>query len=125
MIRLLPRSAVLAVMGSLFAVNAWAAPGVLLAWNDCSTDGAADKVFACTVNTGSNIIVGSFIPPAGIDAFVGINAVLDLTSSSGTIPSWWTLGSGGGECRSGKFSSNADFTTNTGHCTDFFGGNAA
>ena len=125
MTKLLPRFAVLAILGSLIAVNAHAAPGAILAWNDCSTDGAADKTFACTVNTGANIMFASYIPPAGITAFIGLNAVIDLTSSSGTIPSWWALGSVGGECRSGKFSSSSDFTTNLGHCTDFFAGGAS
>ena len=62
MTKLLPRFVVPVLMTSLFAANVWAAPGILLAWNDCSTDGTADKANTCTANTGSQTLVASFIP---------------------------------------------------------------
>ena len=123
MTKLLPRFVIPVLMTSLFAANVWAAPGILLAWNDCSTDGTADKANTCTANTGSQTLVASFIPPAGVNAYVGMNAVIDITSAGGPMPAWWDLANGG--CRSNRVSGSADFTSAIGHCTDIFLGQAS
>jgi hypothetical protein len=128
MMRLLPRFAVPLVLISVLAANAMADPGINLSWNDCGSFGVADKAFGCASNAGTNVMYCSFIPPAGIDSMVAVLCVLDLTSSSGLIPPWWELGTGG--CRVGKISMNQNFTAgpfNCGGsscCVDFWQGNA-
>ena len=126
MMRLFPRFAVPLLLIAVMAANAMADPGINLSWSECSTFGTADRTFACGVNTGSNSMYCSFFPPAGIDSMVAVLCVIDITSSSGLIPPWWGLGSGG--CRSGKIGANANFTGLTGCgggpcCTDFWLGN--
>ena len=64
--RLFPVMAVLATMalaGS--APVAHAQGGINIAWTDCGAAGQIDRAFACTSNSGTNVMVGSFDPPVG------------------------------------------------------------
>lgn len=119
MIKLLPRFAVPAALISIFAVNAWAQSGCNLSWGDCGSFGTADKTSLCNSNTGTNSLYVSFVPPAGVDSMVSLVAIVDITSSTGLMPSWWDLATGG--CRGGKISCNADFSANV-NCVDYWGG---
>jgi hypothetical protein len=123
MTRLLPRFVVAAVFASLFAASAWAGtvtPGLNLAWTDCGAGGTATKNFTCTVNTGVDIMFASFKPPAGINAFIGLGGVVDITSMTGLMPSWWDMATGG--CRSGRLSGSVDFSGGPFTCGDPFSG---
>jgi hypothetical protein len=127
MTRLFPRFAVAAVFATLFAGSAsagTAVSGLNLAWTDCGTFGTSDKVNTCASNGGApQTMVASFIASAVRDSFLGCAGVLDITSSLGTMPSWWDLGAGG--CRTGKVSVSFDFTASTFNCADFWQGQAA
>jgi hypothetical protein len=124
MTRLLPRFAVAAAFVSLFAASAWAGtvtPGINLSWTDCGTAGQATRNFACNTNAGvPQTMVASFMAPAGISGFIGLAGVVDFTSQTGLMPSWWDMATGG--CRAGRVSGSVDFTSGPFTCTDPFGG---
>lgn len=84
-----------------------------LAWNNCITQAAsaADKAYACdgSLNGTPFKVVGSFISPANLDHFVGVQAVIDVrTNTLNTLPDWWKLGVG--ECRDGNFTFPSSLT---------------
>lgn len=107
------------------ATSALAAPGLNLSWNDCSSAGTVNRTFACGVNTGSNLAVGSFLAPAGITAMTGNEAVLDLISSSSPLPAWWDF-TNAGACRQTSLSVNFVLSaTTTSACVDYWSGQAA
>jgi hypothetical protein len=77
-----------------------------LAWNNCITQAAsaADKVYACDGSGNGTPFraVFSFISPANLNNFVGIQGVIDVRTVNLTVlPDWWKLGVG--ECRDGNF----------------------
>jgi len=89
------------------------AQGINLAWNNCITQGAsaADKAYACdgSANGIPFRVVMSFIAPANLGNFVGIQGVVDVRSSNADpLPDWWKLGIG--ECRDGNFTFPASLT---------------
>src|SRR5262249_39963665 len=62
---------------------------------------------------------GSFIPPDGITAFVGIDAVVDIIASQDSMPDWWKHGAG--MCRgSTALVTSVDFTSGPFTCEDVF-----
>jgi len=86
-------------------------PGINLSWNNCLGVGsaAANVSYACDGSRDGQSfrIVFSFIAPATMDHFVGIQAILDFTAGTSTLPDWWTLGfssagSPGPGCRDGN-----------------------
>ena len=106
----------------LLAARPAHASGVNLSWNDCGTAGLATKTYACNSNTGSPFtLVGSFVPPPGIQALTGFNADLRVISGADTLPDWWRHGSG--QCRSTTdLLTNFNFTSGPFTCTDVLGG---
>ncbi len=75
------------------------AEGLMLRWQDCSGDGGVqNRTFACDTNTGSNTLVASFILDTGLSQVNGDELVLDLASTSGTLPDWWRFRTAG-SCR--------------------------
>ena len=113
----------LLITGVLLALTATAASaaGVNLSWTDCGNAGQQNRTFACQVNTGNNVLVASFDPPAGLTRVVGINLIYDLQSASDPLPAWWDLFNPGA-CRSGP-SLNTVFGNAS--CVDYFLGNGA
>lgn len=111
--------------GALLALSASvaAAAGLNLSWNDCGTFGVQNKTFACNVNTGSDILWGSYIPPDGSTAITGNEMVLDLQSAAAVLPAWWQF-KNTGSCRqtalSAAFAANA-----SGNCGDYWSGQAS
>ncbi|MBI1799922.1 MAG: hypothetical protein HYR73_09605 [Candidatus Eisenbacteria bacterium] len=123
MTRLLPRFAVLFMLVSLFATDSWAAgPGINLSWTDCGSFGASNINNLCTSNgpAPTGTLITSFISPDSLPALLGCAGVIDITSSTGLMPSWWDLGPGG--CRDGKISFSADFTLGPFSCVDVWAG---
>jgi len=105
----------------LLAVGSSAqAQGVALRWDSCK--GLSNRNFACDRSTGSELLVGSFSPPPGIDAMSGIVMVLRITSADGTIPGWWQMFSPG-SCRPYSLSSSFDMSDQL-DCDDPWGGQA-
>ena len=74
------------------------AAGVNLSWTACGAAGTDSKTFACAANTGSDVLVASFVAPAGTSGITGIEAVVDIQSSTPTMPDWW-LFKNAGTCR--------------------------
>ncbi len=73
--------------------HASAAEGMNLAWNHCLGEGTGvqNVTFACSTNTGSNVMTGSFVLGSGFPQAIGFEIVLDLASASANLPAWWSL----------------------------------
>ena len=117
---LLLSAALLALSASMAS-----AAGVNLGWGDCGgTPATLNKTFACNTNSGNQTLVGSFVPPAGTTAISGEEIVIDLQSSSSSLPAWWQF-KNAGTCRQTAFAINADFTAGPAACNDYWAGQAA
>ena len=116
----------LLLCGALLAFSATvaSAEGINFAFNDCGLNGLANKTFACASNTGTNLLIGSFIAPAGSTAITGEEIVIDLQSASAALPAWWTF-KNTGTCRQTAFTTNADFSGGPFSCADYWAGQAA
>ncbi len=101
------------------------ATGINLSWNDCGLNGTQNTTFACNSNAGAPfVMIGSFIPPAGIDQFLGESGQIDIKTDAAVLPDWWAHGTG--FCRSTTgLSVSFDFTGGPFICADFFAGAAA
>ena len=74
----------LVLAGSMLALMATiaSAQGVNLAWDDCGTNGSPTLSSLCTSNSGvPYTMIASFLPPAGVNRFVGISAQVTTRSS--------------------------------------------
>jgi hypothetical protein len=74
---------------------------------DCGANSTTTSVTnTCTLNTGTAFIAfGSVVvPPVTRIGFVGAQSVVDIQSSSATLPDWWRADA----CRSAGFSISAD-----------------
>jgi hypothetical protein len=116
---------ILLLCGMLLACASVAsAAGVNLAWDNCAgTGGLHSKTFACGSNSGSNTLVLSVRPPAGIDLWNAFEAEL-FFNFGGPQPAWWQLRNQGtqtGQCRNGSLSANAIAAPAA--CVDPYGGN--
>jgi hypothetical protein len=79
-----------------------------LAWRNCitvvsGTLSAQQNVnYACDASSASPFrIVASFISPATMTQFVGIQSVMDIQTADPTLSDFWKLGTG--ECREGAY----------------------
>jgi hypothetical protein len=83
---------------------AHAQTGMNLSWNNCITqsNAAEDKAYACdgSANGTPFKIVFSFFTPVALSQFVGIQATVEVHTTSETLSDWWRLGVG--ECREGN-----------------------
>ena len=106
----------------LVASSAFAA-GVRLSWQTCGGDGLVqNRTFACTSNTGSNIVAASFIVDGTIAQVNGNELVVDLISQSApALPDWWKF-INPGSCRLTSISIAAQDGAN---CPDMFAGQAS
>jgi IPT/TIG domain len=97
------------------------AEGLLnMSWNDCGLAGDEITTFACNTNSGPTFnLVGSFVPPAGVNELLGLTA--DIRVSSSQLPDWWKFGAG--QCRgAGSLASNMNFQTGPFSCANFWQG---
>lgn len=95
--------------------------GMNLYWNDCSAGMGmtTNRAFTCDTNAGSNVLVVSFAPPAGITKLIAARAVIGLRSASHPMPLWWRLGAGG--CREGSLT--VSFAPPASHaCAEYWSG---
>jgi len=101
------------------------AAGVNLSWNDCGLAGQLNATFACNTNTGLPFpAIASYVPPAGVDQFLGLSAQIDITTDQPNLPDWWKHGTG--QCRGTTgLTVSFDFTSGPFTCADVFGGQAA
>jgi len=118
---------------ALIAVAGTAHAQINLAWRNCITitsgtnSQLANLIYACDGSAPTPFKgVMSFISPAALGQFVGVQAVLDIQSDSdqATLPNYWRMGLG--ECREGSFIFPASLTGvgNTASCRNpWAGGN--
>jgi len=100
---------------AMFATASNAAGGFNLSWTDCGTFGTASKTFACTSNSGANILVASAISGMQMDQLNGMASVMDLQTNQPALSAWWGLQTGG--CRAVALSAGFDFTASV-NCID-------
>jgi len=104
--RLLLSASALLVAVTVSSV-AHAAPGINMAWTDCRSDGGlSNRIFACTTNSGSNVMVVSFVAPAGVTGMSGNELVVDVITTTSPLPAWWQLKNAAGNCRPTSLSVN-------------------
>ena len=108
--------------GMLLALTATvaSAQGVNLNWAACYGDGpvTGNKASACTSNSGTNIMVASYVTPAaGILQASGAEIVIDLASQSATLPAWWQFFTAG-SCRTASLTVNVAFAGSV--CSDYW-----
>ena len=87
--------------GMLLAISATvaSAAGLNLRWTNCAGDaGTQNRTFACANNTGSNVMVGSFVLDADLPQVNGDELVVDLASAGPTLVDWWKF-TAAGTCR--------------------------
>lgn len=108
---------------SLVPARAHAAPGISLAWDHCLAQGTGvqNKMFACNVNSGSHVAVGTFELTHGMVDFVATEIVIQLAAADGTLPAWWQLRSG--DCRAGSLGVNNQANPDDVACPDWSHGN--
>jgi hypothetical protein len=94
------------------------AAGVALRWGSCQ--GTANRNFACDRSTGSELLVGSFDPPSGVNQLSGIEVVLRITSASNDAPSWWQMFANG-SCRRTSVAASFDMSDQM-ECDDLWSG---
>jgi hypothetical protein len=118
--RALPCLALLA----LLATSARAG-GVNLRWTRCYGDGGVvNRTFACAANTGTNILVGSFVLDNPLPLVSSNEMVLDVTTAAGTLPAWWQF-KNVGTCRQTSLTFNVSANPNDVVCSDWTQGMAA
>jgi hypothetical protein len=111
----------LASATSAFGQQVGGVGGINFSWDDCwASGGVAAKNFACSVNTGSSVMIGSFAPSVDQPLFVGVEIVVDLQSDTAVLPDWWQFFNLG-TCRATALSATFDFSVLPGACTDPFG----
>lgn len=113
------RFAVLLVFLAL-ASSAQAA-GIGLRWSSC--EGTANRNFACDKSTGSEMLVGSFSPPGGVNLVTGIEVIVSIAAADGSTPSWWQS-TDAGSCRRGSIAASFDVSDQS-ECDDPWNGQAA
>jgi hypothetical protein len=110
---------------ALTATVASAAPGLNLRWLNCLGDaGQANRVFACNVNTGSHLAVGSFEIGADLGQVSGNEIVIDLAAAGPALPAWWQFRNAG-TCRQTSLGLNAIISASAVNCFDWANGQAA
>jgi hypothetical protein len=100
-------------------------PGVNLRWDNCYGDGGAwNKNFACDTNLGSERLVGSFELDQPLTQTSGVEAYLDLSVETPTLPAWWSFNAG--SCRPfASLTANAVAPSGSALCVDWAQGAAA
>jgi hypothetical protein len=98
--------------------------GLNLGWTDCGGSPASlNRTFACSTNTGSFTLVGSFVTPSSVTAASGIVSIMDMQTAGVLLPPWWGMATG--LCRAGSLTANFDFTNGPWSCIDYWQGGAS
>ncbi len=114
-------AAVAAFVALLAGAGVTHAAGINLSWDDCGVAGDELETFACSTITATPVaLVGSFVPPAGVDQLVGFSAEIRIEAFA--LPDWWhTSPCGGG----GVLTTDLDFRSGPGTCLDPWSGQAS
>jgi len=120
----------LLICGALLAFSATAAlaqvtaPGLYLGWGNCVGDGGTlVKTNLCTVTTGSNLMVASWVPSEEYPLFNSTEALIYLSFQGGVTPAWWGNTCTGRNVNSG-LTANMVISGTALNCADAWGGNA-
>jgi len=99
------------------------AGGVNLAWSTCLSEGGlTNRNFGCSTNSGTNLLVASFMLSADQQLCTGIEATVEITASADSLPSWWQF-LNSAACRQTALSTALDFSSDPGtSCTDMWSG---
>ena len=122
--RILGLSVVAAML--FVASSALAAPGVSLSWSFCHGEGTGsnNRTFACSANTGTNVLVCSFELPSDLAQVSGNEIILDVLTQQATLPAWWDF-KNVGTCRSTSLSFNTTADANNVVCIDWAQGGSS
>lgn len=119
--RIAPRIVWLSLLCALPLAPPAHATGVALRWGAC--DGTANRNFACDRSTGSEVLVGSVEPPAGITQMTGMEMILRITAANNKLPNWWQMFAVG-SCRKTSISASFDMSDQM-SCDDPWSGQAS
>lgn len=115
-------------LGLIPAMPAQAAlspPGVNIRWDQCYDDGgAANKVFACDTNTGSEHLVASFVLDREMTGVTGVAFLIELASASASWPAWWEFRNSG-TCRQSSLTLALTPPPGSANCSDWVSGSAS
>ena len=94
--------------------------GINLAWNNClaSSASASDLTFGCDDESRLFTLVGSFVPPGGINHLTALEFLIEVENDRNDLPDYWRLDGVG--CRSTSLGSQASFAGVIG-CTNYWG----
>jgi hypothetical protein len=108
------------------ASSAFAAGGVNLSWSFCAGEGTGsnNRTFACTANTGTNVLVCSFELPADLAQVSGNEIIIDVLTQQATLPAWWDF-KNVGSCRTTSLSFNTTADANNVVCVDWAQGGSS
>ena len=74
----------------LAAASPVSASQVKFRWDQCFGDGGVqNKTFACTANTGTDVVVASFVPDVPLLGVGGIESRVDIAFGGAAVPAWW------------------------------------
>ena len=119
--RLLPALLLLAALAAPATTHAYTPGpyGCNLRWSQCFGDGGAiNKSFACDTNTGSDVLVGSFVPAWDHGDLTGIDFTMTLASAGSSLPAWWQF-KNAGTCRPASLGMNFTNATGAVACRDW------
>jgi hypothetical protein len=95
---------------------------VNLAWDACASEGGVqNKTFACDTNSGSRVMVASFVLGSSMSNFIGIEALVDISADADSLPTWWQV-FGAGDCRAAMSTSFSFESGPNTSCTDPWSG---
>jgi hypothetical protein len=113
------------VMLALTASVSLAQGTLNISWGpECASDALViNKTFACLVNTGSNVMVASFVPTASHPLFLALDACIDgqVAAPATIVPDWWQF-KNAGTCRLAALSAGAIASVNAANCIDNWAG---
>jgi len=116
----LKRSLLLALLLAGTLASRARADGINLAWNNClaSSQAVSDLKFSCDDDSRSFSVIGSFIPPGGINHLTANEYLIEVMSDRNDLPDWWRMDEAG--CRAGSLGSQASFAGMMG-CGNYWG----
>jgi hypothetical protein len=100
-------------------------PGVNIRWDHCFGDsGAANKLFACDANVGTERLVVSYGLPDDLPSVSGTEIVVYFVSATAAFPDWWQM-KNAGTCRQTALSLSLTPPPGSANCLDWSQGAAS
>ena len=120
-----PVAVLIILAGLVSSTRGSVAAGVNFSWDACTPEGGVqNKTFACSTNTGTRTMYGSFVLADDQPNFVGVEIRVDISVQTDSLPAWWQFFNAGA-CRQTALSLNFLFGNDPGtSCTDPWSGQA-